>query len=223
LPSGKLVKIGAWENGKFIGVVIFSRGASPHLLDKYGLTQYEGCELTRVALTKHEAPVSRILSIALRFLRKQSPKLRLAVSFADPEQGHHGGIYQATNWLYTGTSGVTVEYFVRGKWRHVRGAYALVKTSIKQWPTRERAGKHRYIFPLDETLREKLLPMSQPYPRNKDYPVMTDGKALRAPEAKRVVAPSFHEGEGGSRPTSALQKQKPTAQRRVVTGKRARG
>ena len=26
LPAGKLVKIGAWENSKFIGVVIFSRG-----------------------------------------------------------------------------------------------------------------------------------------------------------------------------------------------------
>ncbi|WP_459208945.1 Mom family adenine methylcarbamoylation protein [Bacillus haynesii] len=28
LLAGKLVKIGTWEDGKFIGVVIFSRGAN---------------------------------------------------------------------------------------------------------------------------------------------------------------------------------------------------
>jgi hypothetical protein len=172
LPSGKLVKIGAWEREKFIGVVIFSRGASPHLLSKYSLKQTEGCELTRVALTKHETPVSKILAIALRFLVKQSPGLRVAVSFADPEQGHHGGIYQATNWIYTGTSGTTIEYFVKGKWTHVRGAHATVKANKgHEFKTRERQGKHRYLFPLDETLRVKLNKLKQPYPK-------------RAPEAE---------------------------------------
>lgn len=196
LPTGKLVKVGAWENNKFIGVVIFSRGASPFLLKKYNLTQIEGCELTRIALTKHETPVSRIMAIALKFLRKQSPGLRLAVSFADPEQGHHGGIYQATNWIYTGTSGVTIEYYVRGKWTHVRGAYATVKTNAKvKFKTRERRGKHRYLFPLDETLREKFLGLSKPYPK-------------RAPEAEDSMRPSSTREVGGSSPTSALHKNR---------------
>lgn len=172
LPTGKLVKIGAWENEKFIGVVIFSRGASPFLLKKYNLTQIEGCELTRIALAKHETPVSRIISIALKFLKKQSPGLKLAVSFADPEQGHHGGIYQATNWIYTGTSGATIEYFVRGRWTHVRDAYATIKTNKSiPFKTRERKGKHRYLFPLDESLRPKFLDLMKPYPK-------------RAPEAE---------------------------------------
>jgi hypothetical protein len=29
VPVGKLVKVGAWEDGKFIGVVIFSCGVRP--------------------------------------------------------------------------------------------------------------------------------------------------------------------------------------------------
>jgi len=32
------------------------------------------------------------------------------VSFADPNQGHHGGIYQAASWLYTGQSEETRVY-----------------------------------------------------------------------------------------------------------------
>lgn len=194
LPTGKLVKIGAWENKKFIGVVIFSRGASPHLLSKYNLKQTEGCELTRIALTKHVTPVSRILAIAIKFLRKQSPGLRLAVSFADPEQGHHGGIYQATNWLYTGTSGVTIEYYVRGRWTHVRGAYATIRSNQRvKFKTRERKGKHRYVFPLDETLRVKFDELVRPYPKR------------HAPEAEDSMRPSSTRKVGGSSPTSALQ------------------
>ena len=54
IPVPPLVKIGVWENSKFIGVLIFSRGASSNLLKPYGLDQTEGCELTRVSLTKQD-------------------------------------------------------------------------------------------------------------------------------------------------------------------------
>lgn len=70
MPKSKLAKLGVWEDGKFIGVVIYGVGATSDLVKKYGLTPQEGCELVRVALTKHKAPVSRILSISLRLLKK---------------------------------------------------------------------------------------------------------------------------------------------------------
>ena len=41
MPIGKLVKYGVWENDKFVGCVIFGRGASPHIGDLYGLKQNE--------------------------------------------------------------------------------------------------------------------------------------------------------------------------------------
>src|SRR5690349_20526593 len=97
LPPQPHVRVGVWENGTFIGVVLFSRGASSNLLKPYGLKMSEGCELTRVALNSHTAPVSRIISIAIKFLKRRSPGLKLIVSFADPAQDHVGGIYQAVN------------------------------------------------------------------------------------------------------------------------------
>lgn len=83
-----MVKVGAWEDGKFIGVVIFSRGATVNIGKPYKMDQTEICELTRVALTNHVTPVTRIVAIAIKMLRKQSPGMKLIISYADVDQGH---------------------------------------------------------------------------------------------------------------------------------------
>ncbi|AUQ66219.1 protein Mom [Phaeobacter inhibens] len=100
MPTGKTVKIGAFEAGRFIGAVVFSRGATPRIGSPYGLEQVEVCELTRVALDNHKAPVTQIISEALAMLKALNPGLRLVISYAALEEGHHGGIYQAGNWIY---------------------------------------------------------------------------------------------------------------------------
>jgi hypothetical protein len=176
LPVPPLVKVGAWENEKFIGVVIFSRGATPSLMNPFGLSQTEGCELTRVALTKHNAPVSRVVKLAIQFLKRNSPELRLIVSFADPSEGHHGGIYQAGNWIYNGQSAPSVEYIgPDGKrwharmvkkqgWTTVQGKRRKTLTPDQCTPV-EKPGKHRYLMPLDADMRERILPLAKPYPK----------------------------------------------------------
>lgn len=197
MPVNKLVKVGAWEDNKFIGVVIFSPGASANLYKGMNISPQEGCELTRVALTNHKEKVSKILSLAIKFLKKSNPKLRLIISFADPAQGHHGGIYQATNWVYVGKpKSANIEYFVNGKWIHNRSARvkfgpAGLSKLRKTVPTRPSSLKHKYLMPLDDEMRAKIEPLRKPYPK-------------RA-ESKANVAPEFHSGEGGVTPTSALQ------------------
>lgn len=162
LPVGKLVKFGVWENDKFIGVVIFSRGASPNLGTALELDQTEVCELTRVALNKHEAPVSQIVALTLTELKKLNPALRAVISFADPKEGHTGGIYKAGNWVYTGKSNSVVEYFIEGRWMHTRNAYHHPKRPTA--PKRESPGKFRYIYPLDRSMRKQISVLSLPYP-----------------------------------------------------------
>jgi len=94
--------IGVWEEKKFIGCIIFSRGANANLGTTYGLEKIEVCELTRVALNNHKNTVSKILSLAIKMLKKKEEGLRLIVSYADVNHSHFGVIYQATNWIYTG-------------------------------------------------------------------------------------------------------------------------
>lgn len=176
LPAGKLVKVGAWENGKFIGVVLFGRGASPTLGKKFALKQDECVELVRIALTKHDAPVSRIVSLAMKFLGRLNPKLRLVVSFADPDKGHHGGIYQAGNWIFCGDSPSTTELFVKGRWVHWRGGF-YEKTETT--PRRTMPGKHRYLMPLDAEMRKRILPLAKPYPKRAKQATTDDQSAGR--------------------------------------------
>lgn len=162
LPTGKLVKYGVWEDNKFIGVVIYSRGASPNLGTFLNLDQTEICELTRVALTKHKANVSQIIAQTLKMLKEQNPGLKAVVSFADPKEGHKGGIYQAGNWIYTGQSNPVTEYLIGGRWRHVRGAYHHPER--KTAPSRISPGKYRYIYPLTKQFRRKVAKLSLNYP-----------------------------------------------------------
>lgn len=181
LPMPPLVKIGVWESTAFIGVVLFSRGACAHLGKRYGLTSIEVCELTRVALTTHATPVTRIVAIAIKFLLAHCPGLRLIVSFADPYRGHHGGIYQGGNWLYLGQSSEKDDYVDRtGKRWHsrqvsesgfVRQYGKMSKGARKDQVHAIRVpGKHRYLMPLDSALRSQLLPQVVPFPRR---PVLT--------------------------------------------------
>jgi len=179
VPAGKLVNVGVWEGGRFIGVVLFGRGASPNLGKPYGLRQDECVELVRIALTDHASYVSRIVAIALKFLRKSSPKLRLVVSFADAAEGHHGGVYQAGGWVYVGGK-ATHAYKVNGNIVHpktLHSAYGKGGQSVP-WlrrnvdPKAERvvAGvKHKYLMPLDAEMRKQIAPLAKPYPkRTKD-------------------------------------------------------
>jgi hypothetical protein len=162
LPAVKLVKYGVWEDDKFIGVIVYSRGASPFLGTFLELDQTEICELTRVALTKHESSVSQIVAKSLKMLKENNPGLRAVVSFADPKEGHKGGIYQAGNWFFTGESNPVTEYFIDGRWRHTRGVYYYPER--KTAPKRVVIGKYRYLYPLDKQMRRKIMKLALEYP-----------------------------------------------------------
>jgi len=175
LPVPPRMTIGVWENDEFIGVVIYSRGASSSLGSPYGCSQTETCELTRVALSDHDTHVSRILSISRKLLLRKSPSLEVIVSFADPHQDHEGSIYQADNWYYIGKTSSTKKYIgPDGKEYHSR------QVSEKGWNVQfgekrkclkpsqckviKMPGKFRYVYPLNDTVEQKVKDMAKPYP-----------------------------------------------------------
>jgi hypothetical protein len=197
LSAGKTVRIGAWEDGRFIGVILFGLGATPNLSKSYGISMQECCELTRVALTRHQTPVSRIVAIAIRMLKKKCPGLKLIVSFADSDQGHHGGIYQAGNWIFSGSAELDA-WIIHGKKMHPRSVVAKYGTQAfdaikkidphahKIWGI-----KHRYLMPLDDATRKRVQSLAKPYPKRAG--------------SRDNAASGFQSEEGGASPTPALQ------------------
>lgn len=183
MPRGKLVRIGVWENGAFTGSIIFGMGSSDALGKRFGLTCFECCEMVRVAMGKHQTPASRIIAIALRILHKQSPGLRAAVSFCDPNAGHVGTIYQAMNWIYTGTTQVHHQYLTPDgrTWDSrsvdVRGFKMRFGVKIAcPRPSECRivpgAAKHRYVYPLDPAVRPAIEKFRLPFPKKSPETLM---------------------------------------------------
>jgi hypothetical protein len=198
MPMPPLLRVGVWEEGRYIGCVLFGRGASPTLGKSYGLAQTEVCELVRIALTDHKAPVTKIVAVAVKLLRKSNPGLRMIVSFADPAEGHHGGIYQGGNWVYTGESNPELQFFHEGRWKHRReitsGAFGGARKVKDYKALRQRLamGKHRYLMPLDDAIRKQIEPLRKPYPKQ-----TCAGSTVAS-------APAIQAGEGGAAPTPAL-------------------
>lgn len=195
MPSSKSVKVGVWEDGEFIGVVIFSGGANKNQFKCLDIGPMEGCELTRVALKSgHKSQVSRIVSIAMKFLKKSNPKLKVVVSFADPSEGHHGGIYQAMGWIYSGRSDDHKFPVFNGKIVHPRTLSIHVKAGRadrKKLKFILKPGKHRYYYVFDQELKKKIEKLKQPFPK-------------RTPSIGSMHSPNQVE-EGGSSPTGVLQ------------------
>lgn len=164
IPVNKLVRFGVWEDDQFVGVILFGVGASATMHLQYQINSWEVCELVRVALKHHEHTVTKMVSICIRLLKKGNPGLRLIASFADPSVGHHGGIYQGGNWIYTGISSAVNEYWFNGSWRHATDVYKrLNKNAVRALQKRKKPGKHRYVFPLDEEMRQRVLPLAKPF------------------------------------------------------------
>lgn len=189
IPKSKLAKLGVWEHGDFKGVIIYGVGATSDLVKAYGLHPYQGCELVRIALKSHKTPVSRIISVSLKIIKSSFPGLRVVVSFADPNQGHHGGVYQASGWIFSGNSQASDEYIYKGK-RWQGRSFRNTHKGMERHPDVKivkGSSKHRYLMPLDPEMRAKIAPLAKPYPkRTKDQ------------------APEFPSGLGGETPTCAL-------------------
>lgn len=174
MPAGRLVCVGAWEAGGFVGAVIFGRGASSEIGSPFGLRQDQVCELVRVALGPHTTPTSRVVSVAVRLLRRLCPGLRLIVSYADPEHGHVGTLYQAMGWLFIGTTNRESLIRLNGRLFHPRTVASRYRTRSIDWLRQHVAAdaghvrtlpKWRYALGLDDDIRHQLAPRVQPYPK----------------------------------------------------------
>ncbi len=169
-PNGAINSLGVFESGRFAGVIVFGKGATNTLVKRYGYEQHQGCELVRVAFAPdHRFPVSKALGIGLRLLKKQAPGLHLVVTFADTTQ-HHGGIYQATGWIYTGTTKSAVEYVIDGRQFHGRSFRAMPKEQQDRATKVLGTAKHRYLYPLSEEARDRVRPLALPYPKSACVP-----------------------------------------------------
>jgi hypothetical protein len=128
---------GLYRENQLVGVITYGVPASNSLCE--GICGVENkhlvIELNRLCLLdnlKNEA--SFLVGNSIKLL----PKPLVIVSYADSGQGHTGYIYQATNFIFTGTTKERTDMFA-GDGKHSRHA---TDPTIRQF----RTAKHRYIY-----------------------------------------------------------------------------
>ena len=202
MPVGKAYKAGVWENGAFVGAVLYGWGANHNLGKPYDLDMTECVELVRVAMRSHDSFVSQVVARSIRLLKRDNPSLRLIVSFADPYHDHHGGIYQAGNWVYAGQSHPKTEYMLNGvilnRRAYTGDNFGSPKMKLpKGAKPLEVPGKHRYLYPLDKAMRRKIEPLSLPYPRGSSLKGETLTVPVRGsgsiPESRSIATATDHD------------------------------
>lgn len=97
----------------------------------------------------HPHSASKLISLSLKWMIDNTP-FRIFVAYSDPRAGEIGTVYQATNWLYTGTTAGDIEYYIDKKWKSGRTArhtsYKRRGIDYPMLPKRKAIGKHRYVF-----------------------------------------------------------------------------
>jgi hypothetical protein len=145
---------------------------------------------------------SRLVAVSLRLLRG----VRLVIAFSDPEAGHIGTVYQATNAIYLGCGGRGNRY-IDGEGRRLHSRLASVYrmrhpeyaglsnaevAALEGWQRETTSGKHRYAWAFSRDDRLALAALAQTYPKH-------------APAAPSGASDCQSEG-GGSQPTPALHR-----------------
>lgn len=143
--SGRIPTISkafGWYDGEELkAVCTFGKPASPSLCvgvcgKEYSSCVYELNRLCRINDLQHQ--LSQFVSGCLKRLK---PLNWIIVSYSDTRMNHHGYIYQACNFIYTGsTKPRTDMYTPKGK--HCRHYKAELQTGMRK----VRSAKHRYIY-----------------------------------------------------------------------------
>ena len=147
---------GLYEDGLLTGVCTFGMPASPFLC--MGVCGKDNkdivIELNRLCVeSKTRNATSFLVSRSLKML----PRPMIVVSYADTAQNHVGYIYQACNFLFTGTTKERTDMAGKegGHSRHNKG---------DRTNRIDRSAKHRYIFFVGNRFEKKNLREQLMYP-----------------------------------------------------------
>ncbi len=174
IPGIITAQFGLYVDDMLSGICLF--GISSNKNAGSAFSNIDTLELVRLVVddSLKRNTLSQFVSRSLSLLCKPIA----VVSYADPSSGHHGYIYQATNWIYTGESSPSTVYVKNGIEYHSRTISDVLGSRSREVVTSAGYGivikppKHRYYYLLgSKGQRKKMLSMLKkkytilPYPK----------------------------------------------------------
>ena len=148
------------NNNEIIGGMIFGKLGMANAWKKYAENAEDVIELRRLCCIDDtpKNTESFFIGACLRWLKKNT-KLKIVVSYADPEYGHSGIIYQASNFTMIGKTSPGKVIFWNDKKYHDKAIRTKYKGELKPFAKRlknaiesgeayysKTTGKNIYIF-----------------------------------------------------------------------------
>lgn len=177
LPRSCRYMFGIYFEGVLGGALVYVEPSTRQFLADY---PRKVVQLNRGA-TAHWTPrntASRMIGQSVRHLRREG--VIAIIAYCTPEAGEIGEIYQATNFMYTGTTAPSKSYYLDNHWvseRTLADKIKWARTRSEAWqvkfatlPSRRLSGKFRYVLPIG-TKREnaeflqRFGYQSLPYPK----------------------------------------------------------
>ena len=156
---------GLYNGDELMAVCTFGTPASPPLCkgvagDKF---KHRVLELNRLCrVDEYDGQLSRFVSWCLKQLK---PLNVIIVSYSDTDMNHHGYIYQACNFLYTGMTKRRTDKYTEGN-KHSRHYDNSKQNGLRK----VRSAKHRYIYLCGDKRAKRDMLAHLKYPIIKDYP-----------------------------------------------------
>lgn len=141
--------------------------------------EYKGMFLELNRLVVNDGLPRNALSFFVSRCLQMLPRPLVVVSYADSSMGHHGYIYQATNWIYTGLSTPHTDYKIKGQEdkhnRHLGGDTFSLKALQDKFGAEnvyavERPRKYRYFLFLGDKRQRRKMQGDLKYPIVSEYP-----------------------------------------------------
>ena len=179
-----VVAVGMYVDDTLAGSVTYGIPPNRNALGFCGEEHIQhGLELNRLYIHDWAGRNSEswLVGHSFKVLKQLHPEYYILISYADPIHDHIGYIYQATNWVYTGTGGASApsDAIVNGKVMSEKNIFNQYGTHNRkklyddfglQIEEIDRLPKHRYVYFLGNKrkrreLRKTLKWPVLPYPK----------------------------------------------------------
>lgn len=128
---------GLFDKEKLIGGCIFGKLGMANAWKKYAKNEKDVIELRRLVLINDTKRFSEtyFISRCIKWI-KRNTKVKIIVSYADPEYGHSGIIYKASNFTFVGKTNPGKVIMWKGKKYHDKAIRTMYKGKLKPFAQR---------------------------------------------------------------------------------------
>ena len=158
---------GLYSESMLVGVLTIGKPASPSLCDGVCGKHFAShvYELNRLCI--QDGMEKNVLSYFVARCLKTIKDDLIIVSYADTAMGHHGYIYQATNWVYTGATKERTDIGQEDGTHSRHYSKEIDKKANRKF----RSSKHRYVFfvgKMSSVFLKSLKYKIHPYPKGQN-------------------------------------------------------